>query len=151
MISLIRNSTQNIWRPPGGHYLKKRPTDIHSISSVTIPRGSSMERNETYRYPYEIGVRSFQPRKDPRKEKEYKRWWSTQKRGLDFKILKVTICQLKACNRVNVKHFNILVNCRVQFFIFPQNLRFFNTFLVFLIIPLRFYLPRSGDLYTITF
>ena len=34
------------------------------------------------------------------------------------------------------------VNCRVQFFLFPQNLNFLNTFLVFLITPIG---PRSGD------
>ena len=39
--------------------------------------------------------------------------------GLEFKLLKVTIREVKACNRVNVKRFNILVNCIVQFFIFP--------------------------------
>ena len=38
----------------------------------------------------------------------------------------------------------------MQFFRFPQNLKFLNTFLVFLIIHSRFDLPRSGDFYTTT-
>ena len=54
-----------------------------------------------------------------------------QENGDDLKILKVTIREVKACNRVNVKRFNILVNCGAQFFLFPQNLKFWNTFLVF--------------------
>ena len=66
-------------------------------------------------------------------------------RGLELKILKVAIHEVKACNRVNVKRYNILVNCREQFFPFPQNLKYLNTFLVFLIIPIRFHPPRSGD------
>ena len=48
--------------------------------------------------------------------------------GTWVKILKVAICEVRACNRVNVKRFNILVNCRVKFFLFPQNLKFLNTF-----------------------
>ena len=63
--------------------------------------------------------------------------------GTRVKILKVTICEVKVCNRVNVKRFNVLVNCRVQFILFPQNLTFLNTFPVFLI---RLDLLRSGDL-----
>ena len=62
----------------------------------------------------------------------------------------MTIREVKACNRVNVKRFNILVNCRVQFFCSPQNLKFLNTFFVFLIIPIRFDLPRFGDSYITT-
>ena len=66
--------------------------------------------------------------------------------GTWVKILKVTIREVNACNRVNIKRSNILVNCREQFFFFfPQNLTFSNTFLVFLIISLRFDLSRSGD------
>ena len=84
-----------------------------------------------------------------RKEKEYKKWWLTQKGDL-VKILYVTICEVKACNRVSVKRFNILVNRGEQFFLLPQNIKFLNTFLVFLIIPLRFELPRSGDSYITT-
>ena len=64
-----------------------------------------------------------------------------------MKILKATIREVKDCNRVNVKRFDILVNCRVQFFFFPQNLKFLNAFLVFLIIAIRFDLPRSDDSY----
>ena len=44
-----------------------------------------------------------------RKEKEYKNG-DPQKRGLELKILKVTIREEKACNHVNVKCFNVLVN-----------------------------------------
>ena len=40
----------------------------------------------------------------------------------------MTIREVNACNRVNVKRFNILVNCRVQLFLFPQNVKFLNTF-----------------------
>ena len=56
-------------------------------------------------------------------------------------MLIVTICEVKGYNRVS---FNILVNCREQFFLFPQNLKFLNTFLVFLTIPIRFDLPRPA-------
>ena len=38
-----------------------------------------------------------------------------------------------------------VVNCSMQFFLFPQNLKFLDTFVVFLITPIRFDLPRSGD------
>ena len=67
--------------------------------------------------------------------------------GTWINILKVTIREVKACNRLNVKRFNILVNCRAQFFIFPQNLKFLNTFRVFLIIAIRFNPPRFGYFY----
>ena len=70
--------------------------------------------------------------------------------GLELKILKVTIREVKAYNRVSVKRFNILANCRVQFFLFPQNLKFLNTFLDLLIIHIRFDLPRSGNPYLTT-
>ena len=70
--------------------------------------------------------------------------------GTRVKILKVIIREVKACNRVNVKRFDILVNRREQFFLFSQNLKFLNTFLVFLITPIRFDLPRSGDTYITT-
>ena len=70
--------------------------------------------------------------------------------GTRVKILKVIICEMKACNRVSVKLFNVLINYRVQFFLFLQNLKFLNTFLIFLIIPIRFDLPKSGDSYIIT-
>ena len=62
----------------------------------------------------------------------------------------MAIRDVKACNCVNVTRFNTLVNCRAQFFLFPQNLKFLNAFLVFLIIFIRFDLPRSGDTYIIT-
>ena len=65
--------------------------------------------------------------------------------GTWVKILKVTIQEVKACNRVHVNRFNTLANCRVQFFLFPQNLKFLNTFFVFLIISIRFDLIRSSD------
>ena len=58
----------------------------------------------------------------------------------------MTIREVKACNCVNVKRFDIVVNCKVQFLIFPQNLKYLNTFLVFLIIDIRFDFSRSGDL-----
>ena len=70
--------------------------------------------------------------------------------GTCVKILKVTFREVKAYYHVNVKRFNILANCRVQFFPFPQNLKFLNTFLVFLIIPIRFDLPRSGEFFITT-
>ena len=38
-----------------------------------------------------------------------------------------------------------IVEC--NFFLFPQNLKFLNTFLVFLITPIRFDLLRFGDSY----
>ena len=66
--------------------------------------------------------------------------------GLECNILKMTIREVKTCNRVDVKRFNILVNCRVQFFLFPQNLTFFNTFLVFPIIPIQ-HLPYNNTLF----
>ena len=44
----------------------------------------------------------------------------------------------------------VFVNGREQFFLFPQNRKFLNTFLVLLIIPIKFDLPRSGDSYIIT-
>ena len=56
---------------------------------------------------------------------------------IELKILNVTIREVKASNRVNVKRYNILVNYRVQFFLFPENLKFLNTFLDFLIIPIK--------------
>ena len=62
----------------------------------------------------------------------------------------MTIREVKACNCVGVERFNILVSCREQFFIFPQNLMFLNTFLVFLTTHIRFDLPRSGDSYITT-
>ena len=65
--------------------------------------------------------------------------------GTRVQILKVIICEVKTCNRVSAKRFNTLVKCREQFFIFPQNLKSLNTFLVFLITPIRFDLPKSGD------
>ena len=68
-------------------------------------------------------------------------------RGLEFKILKMTIRKVKTCNPVNVKRFNILVNCRVQCLSFPQNLKFLHTILVFPITAIRFDLPRSSDPY----
>ena len=67
------------------------------------------------------------------------------KKGTWVKILRVTICEVKACNRASVKRFNIHVNFREQFLLFPQNLKFLNTFLVFLIIHIKFDLSRSGD------
>ena len=67
--------------------------------------------------------------------------------GTWINILKMTICEVKACNNVNIKRFNMLVNCRVQSFLCPQNLKFLNRFLVFLITPIRFDLPSSGDPY----
>ena len=85
-----------------------------------------------------------------RKEKGSKKWWSTQKQGLEWKILKVTIIEVKSCNRVNVERLNILVNFRVQHFSYPQNLKFLNTFLVFQIISIRFDRPKSGDFYITT-
>ena len=57
-----------------------------------------------------------------RKEKKYKKWRSTPKPGLKFNILDVTIREVKACNRISVERFNILVNCRVQFFFFHKTL-----------------------------
>ena len=61
--------------------------------------------------------------------------------GLEFNISKVTNFKQKACNLVSVK----VVNYPIQSFLFPQNLKFFNTFLVFMISlsdPIFF---RSGD------
>ena len=106
------------------------------------------ERNQTCRYTYEIGGRGFHTRKNPSSWEEGER---IQKKmihtetGTWVNIVNVTIREVKACNRVNVKRFNILVNCRVQSFFFPQNLKFSNTFVAFLIIPFKFDLPRSGD------
>ena len=42
----------------------------------------------------------------------------------------------------------LIVEC--NFSLFPQNLKFLDTFLVFLIIPIRFDLPKSGDSYATT-
>ena len=131
-------------------------------SALTVPKTSGdhrmdipgkIDQQENTPYVYGISGRSFITVKIQargRKGNVYNKWWSTSKRGIEFNILKVTLCELKACNRVNVKRFNILVNYRVQFFIFPQNLKFLNTFLVFLIIPIRLDLPRSGDPIIIT-
>ena len=71
------------------------------------------------------------------------------KRGLEFNILKVTICEQQACNvvNVNVSIYLLIVECNL--FPFPQNLKFLNTFLVFLTILIRFDLPRSCDPYII--
>ena len=70
--------------------------------------------------------------------------------GTWVKILKVTIREVKKCNRVNVKRFIILVNCRVQFFFFHKTLSSWTRSLLFLIIPIWIDLPRSGDFYTTT-
>ena len=53
----------------------------------------------------------------------------------------MTIREVKACNSVNV---NVSIYLLIVF-LFPQNLQFLNTFVVFLIMPIRFDLPRCGD------
>ena len=90
--------------------------------------------------PPEIVRRNLHLRKESSswwKEKPYKRWQSTPKRGLEFNIFKVIICKRQ--------RFNILDNCLVQSFLFPQNLQFLNTFLVFLISLSNTICFRSGD------
>ena len=55
--------------------------------------------------PPDIGGRNLRPRKESSswwKEKSYKRWRCTPKRGLEFNIFKVTICEQQACNLVHV-------------------------------------------------
>ena len=146
--TLGRNGTQNNWRPPGGHSREK--TLLFSYQPQGFGRWKEIGRPATRTRPVkEVFVpRRIQVRE--REEKEYKKRWFTQKRGLELKILKVTIRKVRACNHVNIKRFNILVHCRVQFFLFPQNHKFLNTFLVFLIIPNRIDLPRSGDSHVTT-
>ena len=52
------------------------------------------------------------------KEEPYKKWSSTQKLRLEFNILGVTICEQKACNRVNVdiSISSLIVRCNFSFF-----------------------------------
>ena len=60
--------------------------------------------------------------------------------GHEFNTLKVTICELKAGNRVNVTRFKILVNC--PFSTKPYLLEHVSCFSD---IPIRFDLSRSSD------
>jgi len=50
------------------------------------------------------------------------------KQGLEFNISKVTNCKPKVYNLVS--KFQYTLNCLVQSYPFPQNLKFENTFLV---------------------
>ena len=96
---------ENIWRPSGVDITPRWRAGKHSLSLPLPALEFRQWRELGYPRPSEIDGRNFYPRKESNswwKEKPYKKWRSTPKPGLEFHILKVTICEQQACNRVNV-------------------------------------------------
>ena len=138
---------ENIWRPSGMDITPRWSAGIHSLSSVISLRVSSMERARRFavrqRLVEEIYIagwrqargRKISPIKDGDPHRNGDLCSTSQKWLIVNENLQSCECQ----------SFNILVNCSVQFFIFPQNLTFANTFFVFLISVSDSIFYRSGD------
>ena len=119
-LNLGHNGNYHTWRPPGGTFQGKDHQQVVSPSAITSPResvnGESSDVAIRTRLAKEICIPGRSQTRG-RKEKPYKRRRSTPKPGLKFNILKVTICEQKACNvNVNVSIYLLIVECNFSFF-----------------------------------
>ena len=113
---LGHNGNYQIWRPPGVDISRKRHQQVYSsFLRLSTPGFRSKERARMTATRHRLVEEVFTPGRIQargRKEKGYKKEWSTQK-GTWVKFFKVTIFEVKAGNCDNVKRFNIVVNLKI--------------------------------------
>ena len=119
--TLGRNSTENTWRPPVGHSKEKKPPfqllPLVSYHSQGFGQWKEIGRATT---PTRFVEEVFIPGRIQacrRKEKEYKKWWSTRKRGLELKSWKRLFVKKKPVIALmsNVSIYLSIVECNFCF------------------------------------